>query len=269
VAEPLVTETLFLFDPTTGDVRHDVVQGVLAVPAVPAVIDSFVSDNGVIRAADRHVRRFTASCKAWRGVDEGLVRAFTARALEVIPSTGQWFPRFELLDLDDIQLALRVRPRPPLASSAKLWLMAGPVDRRAPRIKGPDLPALNALRAGARQAGADEALLTSAEGFVLESSQSNVLWWRDDVLCTVPADAPALPGITRELLLELAVADGHEVRAQWISPPDLDGVEVWLVNALHGLRPVTEFVGAAGGSPIRTAAATRAPAWRAKLAGSG
>jgi branched-subunit amino acid aminotransferase/4-amino-4-deoxychorismate lyase len=205
---------------------------------------------------------------AWRGADEGLVRAFAARALEAIPSTGQWFPRFELLDLDDMQLALRIRPRPPLAASAKLWLAGDLAVRRAPRIKGPDLPALNALRAAARQAGADEALLRTAEGYVLESSHSNLLWWRDDALCTVPADAPALPGITRELLLEMAVAAGYEVREEWVSPPDLDGVEVWLVNALHGLRPVTEFVGAIDGSPVRAPDAARAQAWRARLGAS-
>jgi branched-subunit amino acid aminotransferase/4-amino-4-deoxychorismate lyase len=263
VPERPVAETILVFDSTSGDLRPDVPQG------LPTVVDSFVADNGVIRAVGRHVRRFTTSCAAWGGVDERLVRAFAARALEAIPSTGQWFPRFELLDLDDIKLALRIRPRPPLAASAKLWLAGEPVDRRAPRIKGPDLPALNGLRTCARQAGADEALLTSADGFVLESSHSNVLWWRDDVLCTVPADAPALPGITRGLLLEIAVAQGYEVREESTSPPDLDGLEVWLVNALHGLRPVTEFVGAPSGRSIRPGRPTRAPQWRASLAVAG
>jgi branched-subunit amino acid aminotransferase/4-amino-4-deoxychorismate lyase len=263
VTEQPVEEILLAFDSKTGALRREAVAG------AAAVIDSFVADNGVIRAADRHVRRFTTSCMAWRGVDQGLVSAFAARALGEIPSTGQWFPRFELLDVEEIQLALRVRPRPPLAASAKLWLAAEPVDRRAPRIKGPDLPALNALRAAGRRAGGDETLLTSADGNVLESSHSNLLWWRDDVLCTVPADAPALPGITRELILELAGAEGCEVREEWISPSGLDGVEVWVVNALHGLRPVTEFVGAPSGSFIRPGDPTRAPAWRARLAAAG
>jgi branched-subunit amino acid aminotransferase/4-amino-4-deoxychorismate lyase len=47
--------------------------------------------------------------------------------------------------------------------------------------------------------------------------------------------------------------------------PELDGREVWLVNALHGIRPVTGWT---GGRPMSAGPAGRVAQWRSWLAGT-
>ncbi|MDT0457323.1 hypothetical protein RM550_16510 [Streptomyces sp. DSM 41527] len=50
-------------------------------------------------------------------------------------------------------------------------------------LKGPDLDALGALRGRAVERGAQEALLTTESGVVLEGGCASVLWWDGDRLC--------------------------------------------------------------------------------------
>jgi branched-subunit amino acid aminotransferase/4-amino-4-deoxychorismate lyase len=82
------------------------------------------------------------------------------------------------------------------------------------------------------------------------------------VLWAVPDDAPILDGVTRRLLLDLAAAEGVEVRYRRPTAAVLDGHEVWLTSALHGIRAVTSST-APGGLPAGPA--RRAPAWQARL----
>ena len=71
-----------------------------------------------------------------------------------------------------------------------------------------------------------------------------------------------LDGVTRALLVGLAEAEGVAVRRARPAPADLDGREVWLTSALHGIRAVTGWAGP--GAP-RAGAAERSPAWQARL----
>jgi branched-subunit amino acid aminotransferase/4-amino-4-deoxychorismate lyase len=70
-----------------------------------------------------------------------------------------------------------------------------------------------------------------------------------------------LPSVTRELLLDEAAAEGVTVRYDDVAPHDLDGLEVWAVNALHGIRPVIAWPG----SPFEPGPAPRAESWSARL----
>ena len=49
--------------------------------------------------------------------------------------------------------------------------------------------------------------------------------------------------MTGASLLGLAAALGVETRAERMMPSELDGCEVWALNALHGIRMVTAWVG--------------------------
>lgn len=260
MTEPVGLDHTFVFDARTRELTQSTIDG------APHVIDSFLVDDGLVRALDRHLRRFAMSCAARAGVQDTAVGRFALAAVEAIPSTGQWFPRLELVDLDCWRLAVRVRPAPPRRATAKVWLGAVVPSRVAPKVKGPDVATMSGLRDAARAVGADEALVCGPTGDLLETSQSNVLWWRGDVLCTVPDDACVLPGITRELVLELAAADGYEIRRERVRPAALDGLEVWLVNALHGVRSVSEWIGRPGASSMAAPGnASRALAFRRRL----
>ncbi|MGW6685505.1 aminotransferase class IV [Streptomyces sp. NPDC054961] len=229
--------------------------------------DSWLVADGRVRALDRHRRRFAATCAGTEGAPEGLLEAFWTAMTALLPrDPGPWFPRVELeraaadAPPDTVlpgghRLLLRLRPAPARGTSARVWGLPVRDPRRAPRHKGPDLDALAAVRAQAAAAAADEALLVTADGVVLEAANSSLLWWEGDALCHPAAELPVLPGVTASLLLEHAARTGVEVRPCRRRLSALAGREVWVVNALHGLRPVTAWPGGSlpAGEPVRAA----------------
>jgi branched-subunit amino acid aminotransferase/4-amino-4-deoxychorismate lyase len=208
-----------------------------------------------VRALDAHARRFSTSCAELFGFAPERTSEFMLAAAALRPATGRWFPRVELaLVAGEPRLQLWVRPAPPVSRSVRLWLPGIPDARTWPRVKGPDLDWLTGLRQAAVAAGADEAVLLSPAGHVLEGTSTSLLWWRGETLCAPPLDAAVLPGITRSVVL----AEAADVAFENVRPAELSGVEVWAVNALHGIRPVTGWAGAAiqAGTAARWAALT-------------
>ena len=201
------------------------------------VIDSWLVDEGRVRGFDRHTRRFGDACSRFSGpATDGFLRAVA----ESLPVRGRWFPRVELVETGcRTRLRLWLRPAPPRTRTVRLW-NSGPDRRSLPAVKGVDLDHLTALRAAAVAAGADEALVLSPEGHVLEGSTTSIVWWRGDTLCGPPPGPGLLPGITCALLGELA---GRPIVSESATPGELSDVPVWTVNALHGIRPVTVGLG--------------------------
>jgi branched-subunit amino acid aminotransferase/4-amino-4-deoxychorismate lyase len=219
--------------------------------------DSWLVADGHVRAVDRHWARFGTTCHE-HGVDPEAVAALRARVEFAVPSDGRWFPRVELRG--DGELAFQVRPAPPREPTVVAWVADVPDPRRAPRRKGPDLDRLAALRERAAAHGAGEAVLADAAGRALEGAFTSLLWWEGETLCVVPDDAPILPGITRALLIEIAGARGTPVERRRPAPDELAERETWLVSALHGIRTVSDWVGA-----TRAGATPRAAAWQRAL----
>lgn len=182
------------------------------------------------------------------------VAAFLAAVRERLPRDGEWFPRVELTASGALQL--RLRPCPPLRTSAVLWATSG-VPQRDPRTKGADLAALTAARERAVAAGADDALLLDGDGLVLEGATTGLLWWRGDEPCGVASPA-VLCSVTRRALARLAGG----ITTLDATLDDLAGCEVWAVNALHGIRGVTAILGGPTLAPP-----TRAAAWRERYEG--
>jgi branched-subunit amino acid aminotransferase/4-amino-4-deoxychorismate lyase len=75
---------------------------------------------------------------------------------------------------------------------------------------------------------------------------------------------PVLAGVTAGLVLERAQRRGVPVAHRERTVRELDGREVWLVNALHGIRPVTAWTGQ---QHMNAGPAVRAAEWRAWLDG--
>jgi aminodeoxychorismate lyase len=59
-------------------------------------------------------------------------------------------------------------------------------------------------RAEADEAGADEALPSNTDGFVVEGASSNLFWIKHGILHTSPLAAGVLPGVTRTVVVEIA-----------------------------------------------------------------
>lgn len=100
----------------------------------------------------------------------------------------------------------------------------------------------------AKEAGAFETLLVR-NGRVMEGAASNVFAVRGGLLVTPPKGPFLLPGITRDLVLELAVE--HAFPWQEAELP-LDGLaqvdELWLTSSTREIVPVTELDGRPVGS---------------------
>jgi branched-subunit amino acid aminotransferase/4-amino-4-deoxychorismate lyase len=222
--------------------------------------DSWLVVDGRARAVDRHWARFGATCRE-HGIQPEALAAFRAEVERTLPATVRWFPRIELNA--DRELAVQVRPAPPREPTVVAWIADVPDPRRAPRHKGPDLERLAALRERAAAHGAGEAVIADGDGRLIEGAFTSLLWWEDDTLCTVPDDAPILPGITRALLIELAHGRGTAVAQRRPAPHDLAGRETWLVSALHGIRVVTGWADAG----LEAGPARRAGDWQSALDG--
>lgn len=220
------------------------------------VADSFLVCGGRVRGLGLHRSRFVGSCAA-----HGVAAAeFFDDVVGRLPRDGRWFPRLELRP--DGLLDLRMRTAPPLGDALRVRVHDGPDPRSAPRVKGPDLDLLGALRIAAHDA--DEVLLTGPDDQVLEAAYASLLWWEDDTLCLPPQHLPLLPSVTVALLRRIAVTRGVCVAERSRTVAGLDGREAWLVNALHGIRPVRTWVGTA----TSAGSVTRAASWQRDLGAS-
>jgi branched-subunit amino acid aminotransferase/4-amino-4-deoxychorismate lyase len=231
-------------------------------PGQVRIVDSWLVAGGQVRLFEAHARRFTAACAEMFGIGTRQTQEFMRAAAARLPREGRWFPRAELALASGIpRFQLWIRPAPPRGRTVRLWLPPAPDARTCPQIKGPDLDWLARQREAAVAAGADEAVLLSRAGRVLEGATTSILWWQDGKLCTPGEDNGLLPGITRSILLVAAAASGVALALDSPRPAELAGLEVWAVNALHGIRPVTGWVGA----DIEPGPVRQAPRWQRYL----
>lgn len=89
-------------------------------------------------------------------------------------------------------------------------------------------------------AGGAEGLMLTDKGFIAEGIVSNIFYIKDGVLHTPDIDTGILPGITREMVLELAPEAGLRLEEgfyRWEQLVTAD--EVFLTNSVQELVPVT------------------------------
>jgi branched-subunit amino acid aminotransferase/4-amino-4-deoxychorismate lyase len=231
-----------------------------------AVADSWLVAEGRVVALELHRARFFAAIAPERQSQLRL-DAFWKASLAQLPRTGTWFPRVELReaggtqDRDMQRLAFRLRRAPPLHTALTAVTHHGQDPRRQPRIKGPDLAALAGLRREAQSRGADEAIIVSEAGLVVDGASTAILWWRGQTLCAPPRSLARVDSVTAKTLVAIATALGIEIRYEAAQPRELDALEVWAVNALHGIRPITAWID----GPEMVGGSARASAWRARM----
>jgi len=80
------------------------------------------------------------------------------------------------------------------------------------------------------------------DGFATEGSASNLFIVKNKQLITPPKSHHLLPGITRDLVLELAIKEGISCVEREISEQQLfDADEIWLTSSTKEIMPVTEL----------------------------
>lgn len=97
------------------------------------------------------------------------------------------------------------------------------------------------LRQKAVDAGVSEAILIR-DGLVTEGAASNLFIWHQNQLCTPPKSDRLLPGITRDLVLELARESGLNCNECDIPLETLrEAQEIWLTSSTKEILPVTRL----------------------------
>ncbi len=110
-------------------------------------------------------------------------------------------------------------------------------------IKATTLLANVLARAQASEEGADEAILIR-DGAAMEGTASNLFIVSNGLLITPPDSAELLPGITRDLVLELAGESGVPFAQAAIGAAELETAdEVWLTSSTREIAAVVELNG--------------------------
>jgi 4-amino-4-deoxychorismate lyase len=117
------------------------------------------------------------------------------------------------------------------------WLLGG--------VKSTSYAVNMAAEAEAHARGADDAVFVSEDDLVLEGPVTNVWWRRGTTLFTPSLDLGILAGVTRDTLLELAPAEGYEVREGRFPLSELRAAdEAFTSSSVRELMPVVELDGA-------------------------
>lgn len=96
-------------------------------------------------------------------------------------------------------------------------------------------------RQQALDVGASEAVFVR-DGNVSEGAASNIFYVKNRTLFTPPKGPQLLPGITRDLVLELARANHVNTREQAVTVADLESAdEIWLTSSTKEILPVTQL----------------------------
>ena len=126
-------------------------------------------------------------------------------------------------------------------------------------IKAITLLANILLRQRALDQGATEAIIVR-DGSALEGAASNLFVVRDGALTTPPNGPTILPGITRDLVIEVARGVGLSVTEETLSLDDLMRAdEIWLTSSTREILPVIALDGRPVGS------GEPGPVWRRVL----
>lgn len=123
-------------------------------------------------------------------------------------------------------------------------LIIAAVRRNLKEALNPQIKSLNFLnnilaKIEAKQADVYESIMLNAAGHVSEGTICNIFFVRDGILCTPSVECGILDGITRALIIDLAVRNGITVREGSFTPEELyDASEVFITNTTMEVMPV-------------------------------
>lgn len=99
-------------------------------------------------------------------------------------------------------------------------------------------------RLEAREAGADDALFLTIDGFLSEATSANLFIVRGDELATPALACAILPGTTRDWILRWAADAGLRPTEGYLTTRELhEAGEAFLSSSVAGILPVTRFDG--------------------------
>lgn len=126
-------------------------------------------------------------------------------------------------------------------------LIVSSIKRTPPEAINPQIKSMNFLnnilaKIEAKKTGALEAVMLNVQGFIAECTVSNIFFVIDDILCTPSIACGILDGITREIVIDIALRNGFRVREGEFKLEDLlKASEVFITNTTMELMPVSKI----------------------------
>ncbi len=143
-----------------------------------------------------------------------------------------------------IVIAERFKPYPHSYYEEGIRLNIAKVRRNIKEALNPQIKSLNFLnnilaKIEAKRADTNEAVMLNAAGHLAEGTISNIFFVKDRVLCTPSIECGILDGITRTLVIDLAVKNGIHIWEGEFTPEFLyDASEVFITNSTMEIMPV-------------------------------
>ncbi len=191
----------------------------------PALIETMRIRNEEAPLWYLHLRRLAVSCKALGIPLPG--------ELEVPKGGNDRVYRLEV-GMRGVQVSERLA-----GPTTPVKLMVSKVAHHSYPYKTTDRAQFDRALDGARAAGVDDALLLTPGGFVAETAIWSVLWWDYDQLCGPAFELGILPGVGRARVTELV----GKVEERRSTLSDIEGLPIFLVNAVRGVVPVATIDG--------------------------
>jgi branched-chain amino acid aminotransferase len=191
---------------------------------------------------------------------EGLAGPGGDASIRITVSRGPFFGR-GLLPPDEhpvptiVVQAWPVPPTPAHHLEVGLHLVASRI-RRDPEsplaaLKTTSRADFVVARLEAREAGADDALFLTIDGFLSEATSANLFLVRDQELATPALACAILPGTTRDWILRWAADAGLRPVEGLLTTRDLhEANEAFLSSSVAGILPVTRFEGESIGAGV-------------------
>lgn len=185
------------------------------------------------------------------GSAELIRRAAVSKALlRITLSRGAGGRGYSRKGADQPLIVMSLRPAPVVdAGRPRRWSVITSSLRVAPGDSLARFKTCNKLhqifaRAEAERLGADEAILLNTDGEVTEAAASNVFWIERGAVYTPPLTSPALPGVTRAVVLDLCAELGIASKERPCPPEALKNAEgVFLTLSSQGIIEVEAIDG--------------------------
>jgi branched-chain amino acid aminotransferase len=220
------------------------------------LFETMLALDGALVFADRHLARLHQSCErlGWsveltnlREIAAELLvknQLTTGRArLRLIVTAGSG-PHNDLTPGADRLVWLAAFPAGETPESVALCLSPWPRNERSPlaglktACYAENLIALD----HARRHGFDETIFLNTAGHLCETATANLFLVRNGVLLTPSLDSGCLPGIGREVLLELATANAIPSKERPLTQEDLHSAEeIFISSSTRGPVAVSRF----------------------------
>ena len=177
------------------------------------------------------------------GAGESVIKLILSRGVEHGPAPTAWVTAAEASDFsrarrEGIAVVTLDRGYPLDVPARAPWLLLG--------AKTLSYAVNMAALREARRRGADDAIFTTTDGYVLEAPTASLILRRGDTFTTPAPTAGILHGTTQLSLFEHLEARGFAVAYETIPAAALSAVDAaWLVSSVRLAAPITAIDGAA------------------------